>query len=91
MTNLTGAKTFSEFCKTNRICRETGYKQVRSGKLRVVKVGRKSLVLLSDELAWQASLPVLPSRLSESAPDLKTTGSEQAPKLEARGPKQASA
>jgi len=64
------ALTVADFCHAYRLCRETAYKQIREGKLRAVKVGRRTLILDEDARAWASSLP-----------DIRTTGSEQGPKL----------
>jgi excisionase family DNA binding protein len=74
------ALTLKDFCEEYRMCRETAYKQIREGKLRAVKAGRKTLILRADAETWAASLP-----------DLRTAGSEQAPKFRAVGREQAGA
>ena len=61
------ALTLKDFCDAYRMCRETAYRQIRDGKLRAVKVGRKTLILRADADAWAASLP-----------ELRTVGREQA-------------
>jgi hypothetical protein len=50
---------FREFCRRNNICPETGYREVRAGRLEVVKIGRKSLVTAEAERKWLDSLPRL--------------------------------
>jgi predicted nucleic acid-binding protein len=49
----------NEFCNIHRICRDRFYAEVRAGKLRARKVGRKTIVTPEDEDAWVANLPVL--------------------------------
>ena len=61
------ALTINEFCDRYGICRETAYQQIRTGRLRAVKRGRKTLILRADADAWVASLP-----------ELRTVGREQA-------------
>jgi excisionase family DNA binding protein len=39
--------------------RETAYQQIRAGRLRAVKLGRKTLILRADAEVWAASLPEL--------------------------------
>jgi excisionase family DNA binding protein len=56
------ALTLKDFCDAYRVCRETAYQQIRAGRLRAVKLGRKTLILRAD-----ASLP-----------ELRTVGREQA-------------
>jgi excisionase family DNA binding protein len=61
------ALTLKDFCDAYRVCRETAYQQIRTGRLRAVKLGRKTLILRADAEAWAASLP-----------ELRTIGREQA-------------
>ena len=61
------ALTINEFCDRYGICRETAYQQIRTGRLRAVKVGRKTLIMHADAEVWAASLP-----------ELRTVGREQA-------------
>ncbi len=51
------ALTLRDFCDAYRVCRETAYQQIRAGRLRAVKLGRKTLILRADADAWAASLP----------------------------------
>ena len=51
------ALTLKDFCDAYRVCRETAYQQIRTGRLRAVKLGRKTLILRADADAWAASLP----------------------------------
>jgi excisionase family DNA binding protein len=53
------ALTLKDFCDAYRVCRETAYQQIRAGRLRAVKLGRKTLILRADAEAWAASLPEL--------------------------------
>jgi hypothetical protein len=57
----------ADFCDACRVCRETAYQQIRGGRLRAVKLGRKTLILRADAEVWAASLP-----------ELRTGGREQA-------------
>ena len=59
------ASTVDEFCARNHLCRDTAYRQIKAGKLRARKVGKRTLIFISDELAWRDSLP--PLDLSASA------------------------
>jgi excisionase family DNA binding protein len=61
------ALTLKDFCDAYRVCRETAYQQIRAGRLRAVKLGRKTLILRADADAWAAALP-----------ELRTAGREQA-------------
>jgi hypothetical protein len=42
------ALTLKDFCDAYRVCRETAYQQIRAGRLRAVKLGRKTLILRAD-------------------------------------------
>jgi hypothetical protein len=48
-----------EFCERNDICRDTFYAEVRTGRLRARKIGRKTIVTDDDERRWRDSLPIL--------------------------------
>lgn len=51
-----GAFTVAEFCRRFSIGVTSFYEQVKAGRLRTVKVGRKTLVLRRDARAWIAAL-----------------------------------
>jgi excisionase family DNA binding protein len=53
------ALTLKDFCDAYRVCRETAYQQIRTGRLRAVKVGRKTLIMHADAEVWAGSLPEL--------------------------------
>jgi excisionase family DNA binding protein len=63
----TGALTIKELCEAYRLCREKAYQEIRAGRLRAVKLGRKTLILHADAEVWAASLP-----------ELRAAGREQA-------------
>jgi excisionase family DNA binding protein len=65
--HLTSALTIKEFCDAYRLCREKAYQEVRTGRLRAVKLGRKTLILRADAEAWAASLPELKTVWREQA------------------------
>jgi excisionase family DNA binding protein len=48
-----------EFCARYGICRQTFYDEVHRGRLRAVKLGKKTIVLRADADAWVSSLPKL--------------------------------
>jgi excisionase family DNA binding protein len=56
---LPGALTLKDFCEGYRICREKAYQEIRAGRLRAVKLGRRTLIMRADVEAWAASLPEL--------------------------------
>lgn len=51
------AMTLREFCAWSRLGKTSAYREVSAGRLRVVKVGAKTLILMSDAEAWLRSLP----------------------------------
>lgn len=53
------AYAVSEFCDRYGICRDTFYSEVKRGRLRALKLGKKTLVLKSDAESWAKSLPAL--------------------------------
>jgi excisionase family DNA binding protein len=52
-----GAFTIASFCEVHNIGRTSVYAEIKRGRLRVVKVGRKTLVTTDDAARWLASLP----------------------------------
>ena len=56
-----------EFCARYGICRQTFYDEIKRGRIKARKVGKKTIVLRADADAWAASLP-----------ELRTAGREQA-------------
>ncbi len=57
----------SEFCSLYAVGRTTAYGEISSGRLRVVKLGRRTLVTEDDAEAWLAALPASASK-SEGSP-----------------------
>jgi excisionase family DNA binding protein len=59
--DVSSKKAFAvrEFCDQYGICRDTFYSEVKCGRLRALKVGKRTLVLKSDAESWAASLPEL--------------------------------
>jgi excisionase family DNA binding protein len=53
-----GALTVDGFCHRFSIGRTTFYGEVKAGRIRPVKVGRKTLIPVPEAARWQASLPV---------------------------------
>lgn len=60
-----GAFSVDEFCAWASIGRSKFYKEVAVGRLRLRKIGRKSVVTMPDAQAWLSSLPT--ANLSEAA------------------------
>jgi hypothetical protein len=52
-----GALSVDEFTSWSGIGRSKFYKEVAEGRLRLRKVGRKSVVTVPDALAWLENLP----------------------------------
>jgi excisionase family DNA binding protein len=51
------AFTLSDFCTRYGIGRTKAYDEIASGRLRAVKVGRRTLVTESDAETWLVALP----------------------------------
>jgi excisionase family DNA binding protein len=64
MTEITAAFSIREFCARYGICRDTFYRELKRGRLRAMKLGRKTIVLRADADTWAASLPELKLRAS---------------------------
>jgi excisionase family DNA binding protein len=59
--DITNREAFAvrEFCARYGICRDTFYEEVRRGRLRALKLGKKTIVLKTDAEGWAKSLPAL--------------------------------
>ena len=55
--HVRGAMTVDEFCGWARIGRSKFYQEVQEGRLRLRKIGRKSVVTHADAVSWLNSLP----------------------------------
>jgi excisionase family DNA binding protein len=55
------ALSVAEFCAQFSLGRSKAYEEIKAGRLRIVKVGRRTLITASDAMAWLTSLscPVL--------------------------------
>ena len=51
--------TIPEFCAWARIGRTKAYEEIGAGKLRAVKIGRRTLIKAADADIWLSSQPSL--------------------------------
>jgi hypothetical protein len=51
-----------EFCNWAGICPVTAYREISEGRLRAIKIGRKTMVAPQDATAWRDALRVIPRR-----------------------------
>lgn len=58
-TDALGAMTVGEFSERFKISRVTIYKEAKKRRLRLTKVGTRTIILLRDVLDWQASLKIM--------------------------------
>jgi hypothetical protein len=61
------AMTVRGFCESVGIGRTRFYQEVKAGRLRVRKVGRRTIVTSDDAEDWLNRLPVLQEPLDETA------------------------
>ncbi|MEP3277055.1 MAG: DNA-binding protein [Stappiaceae bacterium] len=52
-----GALTVDEFCGWASIGRTKFYQEVNEGRIKIRKIGRKSVITMPDALKWVSSLP----------------------------------
>jgi excisionase family DNA binding protein len=64
------ALSISEFCGRYGIGRTTTYEEIQSGRLRAVKVGRRTLVTESDAESWLATLTNVKAKPQERLSDM---------------------
>ena len=53
------ALTIAEACRMSGFSRTSLYAEIGAGKLRAVKRGRRTAILLDDLKAWLAALPTM--------------------------------
>jgi predicted DNA-binding transcriptional regulator AlpA len=53
-----GALTVAEFCSWAAIGRSSFYREVKEGRIKLRKLGRKSVITMAEAEAWLNSLPV---------------------------------
>ncbi len=49
-------ETLPEFCARHSLSRTAAYREIRDGRLRITKVGRRTLVARVDAEAWLRAL-----------------------------------
>lgn len=57
-----GAMSVDDFCAWASIGRAKFYREVGAGRIKLRKIGRKSIVTMSDAQAWLSALPVVGSK-----------------------------
>jgi excisionase family DNA binding protein len=62
------ALTISEIAKVGGPKRDTAYKEIKAGRLRAVKRGRNTLILVDDLKKYLAALPAITPQVSGEPP-----------------------
>lgn len=57
-----GAMSVDEFCAWASIARSKFYREVGAGRITLRKIGRKSIVTMTDAQNWLNALPVVGSK-----------------------------
>lgn len=57
-----GAMSVDEFCAWASIARSKFYREVGAGRIKLRKIGRKSIVTMTDAQNWLNALPVVGSK-----------------------------
>lgn len=55
------AFSIEEFCRTYGICRASAYVEIKEGRLRIRKCGRRTLIAVEDAENWFSSLSRVPA------------------------------
>jgi hypothetical protein len=58
---LPAAMDMNRFCRWASVGRTKAYDEIKAGRLRVRKIGSKTVVLLSDAEQWLQALPTAPA------------------------------
>lgn len=59
-----GNLTIGEFCLWANIGKVKTYEEAREGRLRITKVGRRSVITAPDAIAWREALRAKPAHTS---------------------------
>ena len=62
------ALTIAEACAVRGVRRTTIYKEIRSGELRAVKIGGRTVILVTDLHRWLQDRPPIIPEPSQSGP-----------------------
>jgi len=62
------AFSISDFCRRYGIGRTNAYHEIAAGRLRAVKVGRRTLISHDAAEAWLAALPELAEQIAPTEP-----------------------
>jgi excisionase family DNA binding protein len=57
--SLSAAMTIDQFCRAYSVGKTKAYSEIRAGKLKIRKLGSKTLVARADADAWLNSLPAV--------------------------------
>ena len=63
--NFRGAFDIQAFCNWASISRSQVYEEAKIGRLRLTKVGRKTIITIDDAQAWLNALPKLGGEAAE--------------------------
>ncbi len=55
--NITLSYSIAEVVKASGVCRTVLYEEIKAGRLRARKLGRRTLILADDLQSWLSALP----------------------------------